>query len=75
MLTIFGDDEKLWSETIAARLAGSFPGVYADITPEAVASQLRSLGVTVKRVRETGREPRAGCERSAVASAMGDPDA
>jgi len=75
VLTIFGDDEKLWSETIAARLAGSFPGVYADITTEAVASQLRSLKVTVKRVRETGKEPRWGCERSAVAAAAGDPDA
>jgi S-DNA-T family DNA segregation ATPase FtsK/SpoIIIE len=75
VLTIFGDDDKLWSETIALRLAGSFPAVYADITPEAAASQLRNLEVTVKRVRETGREPRAGCERSAVASALGDPDA
>lgn len=75
VLTIFGDDDKLWSETIAMRLAGSFPGVYPAITPEAVASQLRDLKVTVKRVRETGREPRAGCERSAVASALGEPGA
>lgn len=69
VLTVFGEDARLWSETIAARLAGSFPGVYADITPEAVASQLRGLKVTVKKVRETGKEPRSGCDRSAVEKA------
>ena len=47
-------DDKLWSATIAARLAESLPGVYADITPEAVGSQLRALGVDVKNVREPG---------------------
>jgi S-DNA-T family DNA segregation ATPase FtsK/SpoIIIE len=70
VLTVFGDAPKLWNETIAARLAGSLPGTYADITQDAVASQLRSLGVTVKRVREPGKEPRSGCERAAVVAAM-----
>ena len=74
MLLIFGDDAKLWSETIAERLAGSIPGTYADITKDAVASQLRALGVAVKRVRESGREPRYGCERAAVEAAAGGPD-
>ena len=71
VLAVFGADAKLWSETIATRLAESIPQVYADITPEAVASQLRALGVTVKDVRETGKGPRKGCERAAVAEAAG----
>lgn len=71
VLTVFGADERLWTETIAVRLADLIPDVYADVTATAVASQLRGLGVTVKKVREPGREPRAGCERSAVQEAAG----
>lgn len=71
VLSVFGTDPKLWSETIAARLRDSIPGVYATITPEAVASQLRDLGVTVKDVRETGKGPRKGCERAAVEDVAG----
>jgi S-DNA-T family DNA segregation ATPase FtsK/SpoIIIE len=71
VLSVFGADARLWCVTIAARLAELVPGVYADITQEAVASQLRSLKVTVKDVRETGKPPRKGCEREAVAEAAG----
>ena len=71
VLTVFGADLKLWSETIAARLAEQIPGVYADITKDAVGSQLRNLKVDVKRVRETGKEPRWGCERASVVAALG----
>ncbi len=59
-------DAKLWSATIAARLAERIPGVYADVTTTAVSSQLRGLGVTVKNVREPGGQPAAGAERAAV---------
>ena len=51
-LSVFGTDAKLWCTTIAARLRDRIPGVYADITPVAVGSQLREIGVTVKNVRE-----------------------
>ena len=71
VLTVFGADSKLWTETIAARLADVLSDAYADVTTEAVASQLRALAVTVKKVREPGREPRPGCERSAVEQAAG----
>ena len=74
VLSVFGADKNLWSETIGARLAEAFPGVYADITKDAVGSQLRALDVTVKRVRESGREPRWGCERVGVLAAMGQRD-
>jgi DNA segregation ATPase FtsK/SpoIIIE, S-DNA-T family len=68
VLMVFGADDKLWCETIAARLAGSIPSAYADITKDAVASQLRNLEVEVKSVREPGKGPRSGCERAAVAA-------
>jgi len=78
VLAVFGADKNLWSETIADRLSESIPQVYADITKDAVASQLRALGVTVKNVRETGKGPRSGCERIAVeaaANGQGEPAA
>ena len=75
VLAVFGADDKLWRETIADRLRGAFPAVYADITPEAVASQLRTLGVEVKPVREAGKKPRTGCERASVAAAIEARDA
>lgn len=75
VLAVFGADKNLWSETIAVRLRDSIPGVYADITPEAVASQLRALEITVKDVREKGKSPRKGCERAAVEAAAAGRDA
>jgi DNA segregation ATPase FtsK/SpoIIIE, S-DNA-T family len=66
VMSVFGGDEKLWSSTIAARLAESLPSVYADITPAAVSSQLRGLGVEVKNVRERGQVPNLGCWRTAI---------
>ncbi|MGO9079099.1 MAG: DNA translocase FtsK [Streptosporangiaceae bacterium] len=73
VLAVFGSDEKLWCSTIAERLAARMPEVYADITQEAVSSQLRNLGVDVKNVRERGSEPRKGCERPAVEAAVNAP--
>ena len=70
VLAVFGVDRNLWCETIAVRLSESLPQIYADITQEAVASQLRALDVTVKDVRETGKGPRKGCERAAVAGVI-----
>ncbi len=66
VLTVFGADAKLYTATIAARLAERLPGVYSDLTTEAVASQLRALGVPVKKLREPGGPAGWGCERTAV---------
>jgi DNA segregation ATPase FtsK/SpoIIIE, S-DNA-T family len=71
VLAIFGDAKALWCETIAARLAESLPGGYADITKDAVASQLRGLGVKVGTVRETGKGGRSGCYRADVDAIAG----
>ncbi|HZR53619.1 MAG TPA: cell division protein FtsK [Streptosporangiaceae bacterium] len=66
VLEVFGDSDKLYGETIAARLTGTFGDAYDGITKEAVLSQLRALQITVKSVREKGGKPLAGCERAAV---------
>jgi len=71
VLAVFDADAKLWSATIAERLAERIPGAYADLTTAAVSSQLRALGVTVKNVREPGRQPQPGAERAAVEEAAG----
>ena len=69
VLTVFAGARALWCETIAARLREHLPAVYADITQEAVASQLRGLDVDVRNVREPGSGPRKGCYRDAVQAA------
>ena len=69
VLTVFGDAAKLRTATIASRLATLIPDVYADITPAAVASQLRSVGVAVRNVREPGAQPGQGCYRADVEGA------
>lgn len=70
VLTIFAEAGKLHCATITTRLREHLPGVYADITQEAVSSQLTAVGITVKKLRETGPGAapgvRAGCERTAV---------
>lgn len=73
VLAVFGADDKLWCSTIAERLTARIAGAYADITQEAVSSQLRNLGIDVKNVRERGSEPRKGCDRAAVEDAAGTP--
>ena len=76
VLMVFGDDDKLSRETIADRLAGALPGVYAAITADAVASQLRAAGIEVKRIRERGQpRPLTGCERGAAIAAVERGDA
>jgi hypothetical protein len=71
VLEVFGDDEKLWGETIAERLRASFDDAYGSISEDAVLGQLRNLPVEVKSVRETGKQPSQGCERTAVAEVVG----
>jgi len=70
VLSVFGTEPNLWCKTIAERMRDRIPGVYADTTPAAVSSQLKARGVTVKNVREPGRDPNLGCERAAVEAAL-----
>ena len=60
------------------RLRDARPEAYADITQDAVASQLRALEVDVRGVRETGRSkdgPRSGCYRAELERLSGGGDA
>ncbi|MQA06776.1 MAG: hypothetical protein GEV07_30135 [Streptosporangiales bacterium] len=66
-----GDEPNLHTATIAARLAEHLGGVYGGITQDAVASQLRQLGVEVKDVRERGSANRKGVARAAVETIAG----
>jgi S-DNA-T family DNA segregation ATPase FtsK/SpoIIIE len=66
VLSVFGEAPKLWTSTLAARLAEQLPAVYPDITAAAVGSQLRALGVPVKNLREPGGQPSPGAERTAI---------
>lgn len=69
VLAMFGSERNLWSETIAERLRERLPAIYPAITAAAVSSQLRDVGVTVKNVREPGRNPNMGCARADVQAA------
>jgi S-DNA-T family DNA segregation ATPase FtsK/SpoIIIE len=69
VLGVFGTERNLWSETIAERLRERLPAIYPAITPAAVSSQLRDVGVSVKNVREPGRNPNLGCSRADVQAA------
>jgi S-DNA-T family DNA segregation ATPase FtsK/SpoIIIE len=74
VLLVFRDDPKLYLTTIAERLRESIPSAYADITPEAVRSQLAGLGATAKKVREPSGMPLAGFEKLAIIAVLGNPD-
>ncbi|MGH3193795.1 MAG: hypothetical protein ACRDOL_42370, partial [Streptosporangiaceae bacterium] len=73
VLLVFRDDARLYTETIAARLREALPAFYADLTAEAVRSQLAALGVTSKRVREPGGAPLAGFERASILPIVSNP--
>lgn len=45
VLAVFGDDERLWSETICQRLASLRPSTYTGWTPTALAAALRPYGL------------------------------
>jgi DNA segregation ATPase FtsK/SpoIIIE, S-DNA-T family len=59
-------EKHLYRDTIASRLAARWPGTYSAITPDAVGSQLRDLGVVTGPGREKGGDVLAGANRAAV---------
>jgi S-DNA-T family DNA segregation ATPase FtsK/SpoIIIE len=71
---VFGPDEdRLWSETIAARLAEQWPTTYQGTTPASLAASLKPYGLAPAQVwgtDETGEaRNRRGYLRDAVTSA------
>ena len=68
VLAAFGTDSGLHWEVLAARLAGRFPGRWADVTPDAISAQVRGFAVPSVDVKMSGRVLK-GCRRAAVEAA------
>ncbi|MFI8531780.1 cell division protein FtsK [Streptomyces aquilus] len=68
------DDEQLWCERIAARLAESWPDVYGEWTTASVAPALKPWGVNTTDVWATGEDGKGttkrGIKRADVAAAI-----
>ena len=60
---MFGPDEdRLWSETIAARLAEQWPTTYTGTTPASLAASLKPYGLAPTQV--WGTDPDTGEQRN-----------
>jgi S-DNA-T family DNA segregation ATPase FtsK/SpoIIIE len=74
VLAVFGPGEdRLWSDTIVAKLSEYSPDTYRNFTPTALAAALKPYGITPKQVpmREDGQERnRRGYHRDTVADAL-----
>jgi DNA segregation ATPase FtsK/SpoIIIE, S-DNA-T family len=70
VLSVYAPDEPfLYRDTIAERMSDRYPAAYPTQTADAVASQLRSLGVTPEDGRERGGKVLKGVKRTALESA------
>jgi DNA segregation ATPase FtsK/SpoIIIE, S-DNA-T family len=70
VLAVFGDAPGMhWTE-LAVRLAQRFPDRWADVTPDGVSAECRSLGVSSVVVTVGGERGR-GCRLAAVEGAAG----
>ncbi|GGN10052.1 hypothetical protein GCM10011609_57290 [Lentzea pudingi] len=56
VLAAFGDDERLWTVDLLARLANRHDR-YAQWAPEDLADALRPLGLSPAQIRQDGRKP------------------
>ncbi|MGW0942921.1 cell division protein FtsK [Streptomyces sp. NPDC002623] len=80
VLRVFrADDEQLWCERIAARLAEAWPDVYGEWTTASVAPSLKPWGIATADVWATGEDGKGttkrGIKRADVAAARARRDA
>ena len=68
VLAAFGDEERLWTVDLLARLAERHDR-YADWTPDQLADALRPLGLSAVQIRQDERN-RRGYYRQAVSDAL-----
>lgn len=68
VLAAFGDDDRVWTVDLLARLAGRHDR-YAEWTPEDLADAVRPLGLSPAQIRQDGRN-RQGYHRQAVSDAL-----
>jgi hypothetical protein len=69
-----GEDRLYW-QTIAARLTDVHAAAYAGTTSEAISAQVRAFKVPSENVREAGGEPLKGCKLDALRAAIARRDA
>lgn len=70
VLQVFGNDNGLQWQILAARLDAQVPDRWADTSPDAVSAQCRALGVPSVDVKQFGRALK-GCRRTDVEAAHG----
>ena len=73
MLSVFGDEDRLWTEDLLARLAEHDPVTYGGWDPEALSAVLRRFGITPSQIWRQGRN-RRGYLRADIALAVGHDD-
>ena len=69
VLSVFRPECGLHWQTIAERLATSYPDRWFGVSGAAISVKLRALGVPSVSLREPGREVRRGCRRSDIVAA------
>ncbi|MGH3571383.1 MAG: hypothetical protein ACRDR6_18175 [Pseudonocardiaceae bacterium] len=73
MLTIFGQDDRLWTEEVLSRLAKHDPPIYGGWDAEHLSAVLRRFGITPTQIWRHGRN-RRGYLRADIARAVGHDD-
>jgi S-DNA-T family DNA segregation ATPase FtsK/SpoIIIE len=73
MLSVFGADDRLWTEDLLARLAERDPVTYRGWDAEALSTVLRRFGITPTQIWRQGRN-RRGYLRADIAHALGHDD-
>jgi S-DNA-T family DNA segregation ATPase FtsK/SpoIIIE len=73
VLLVFGDEDRLWTEELLARLAEHDPQVYREWDAEALSAVLRRFGITPTQIWRQGRN-RRGYLRADIARAVGQDD-
>jgi DNA segregation ATPase FtsK/SpoIIIE, S-DNA-T family len=71
MLSVFGDEDRLWTEDVLARLAEHDPQVYGQWDAEQLSAVLRRFGITPTQIWHQGRN-RRGYLRADIARAVDD---
>jgi hypothetical protein len=73
MLSVFGKDDRLWTEDVLARLAAHDPVTYRGWDAETLSALLRCFGIAPTQIWHQGRN-RRGYLRADIARALGEDD-
>jgi DNA segregation ATPase FtsK/SpoIIIE, S-DNA-T family len=73
VLSVFGEQDRLWTEDVLARLAEHDPVTYGEWDAEALSAVLRRFGIAPTQIWRQGRN-RRGYLRADIALAVGEDD-